>query len=271
MTRIMQNASRLKVLLVGAGRFGKNHLRVLRELDRDGVIELSGVVVKTVAAKHTLERMVAVPIHTRLTPALLKSVQAVDIVTPADTHDKLISMCLPYAHVFVEKPFSRSLSFGRRHAAQARQSRHTLMVGHIYRFHPLSQALKGMFRAHRPVRVSGSFISPVATYRGEAAVFEEMHFFDLLDFWFKRIPEAVWSRAHGTMTSVSLRYQGFDAFFEIGWDGSRKERTLSFEFDVSAPWRSVAANFAAGTLVVTDRTGASEHAWYAGENLSEQS
>lgn len=243
------------ILLIGAGRFGKNHLRVLLELQRAGALSLAGVCVKTARSAHEVAELTKAPVYRRLTPALLQSVDAVDIVTPASTHDALLEQCLPYVHSFVEKPFSLSLRSAQRHIALARRHGHRLMVGHIFRFHPLTHRMNRLLARHTPVRIAGSFVSPAATDRGEDAVFEEMHFFDLMDFWFGEEPRAVWSRERGRITESSLRYRRFDALFEIGWDGTRKERVLHFEFGARAPWKRLTIDYVAGTLLKENRHG----------------
>ena len=46
-----------KIVLVGAGRFGKNHLRVLKELEDEGLCTLYGVVDKRAAILENVRRL----------------------------------------------------------------------------------------------------------------------------------------------------------------------------------------------------------------------
>src|SRR5262245_52779054 len=93
-----------KILLIGAGRFGLNHLRVWQELEKDNKIVLAGVVVRSKQSKENLEREFGVRAFTKLTSSLLKEVDGVDIVTPAETHLSIIRECAPRVPIFVEKP-----------------------------------------------------------------------------------------------------------------------------------------------------------------------
>ena len=244
-----------RILLIGAGRFGRNHLRVLLKLHSEGLLKLCGVVVKSEKGRRKLLREVTVPVHTNVTVDLLRDIDAVDIVTPAHTHDALIRTCLPRAHVFVEKPFSSSCVEAKAHNALARRKERILMVGHIFRFHPLSRTLHKIFLHHYPIRITGSFTSSISTDRGESAVYEEMHFFDLMDFWFKEKPLVVWSRESERVTDVSLRYARFDAQFAIGWKGYAKVRLLHFQFGPKAPWKHITADFTKSTITFTTATG----------------
>lgn len=205
-----------KILLIGAGRFGKNHLRVLRLFERQGRLVLAGVAVS----------------GTPLTPALLKSVDAVDIVTPYKTHFSLAKKCLRYTNVFVEKPLAETFAEAKWLSDYAQKQKRILMVGHIYRYHPATEKLKSLLKKFgRPKSISGSFISPIATYRQvEDPLLEELHFFDVLDYLFGEKPEAIWGTGPAHIKNVSLRYpNGVDAHFKIGWQEDKKIRMLNFE------------------------------------------
>src|SRR3989344_6017868 len=99
---------KLRVLLIGVGRFGKVHLRVLQQLHRQGKLELVGAVVKSQKTKRDIETAYHIPVSTTLSVSLLRQTDAVDIVTPIATHFSLIKKCLPHTHVFVEKPLAEN-------------------------------------------------------------------------------------------------------------------------------------------------------------------
>jgi predicted dehydrogenase len=128
----------MDVLLVGLGRWGEQHLRVLREI---------GVTVW--AADPAADRRawaVGQGLDARRVVAdgrtVLGSVDAVDIVTPADRHQAVAEACLTAGRpCFVEKPLATTAAAGRRLAALARETGRLLQVGHIFRFHPVTVAL----------------------------------------------------------------------------------------------------------------------------------
>ena len=107
----------MNVLLVGLGRWGEKHLRVLRELG-------AGVWVADVspprlewAVKQGVDPQRAVADYR----AALPHVDAVDIVTPADSHRAIAGACLEAGrHCFIEKPLTATVAEGREIEAAAR-------------------------------------------------------------------------------------------------------------------------------------------------------
>ena len=154
-----------RVLLIGVGRFGVSHLDVLQKLQSQKLLSISGVVVKTKEKKRELEKELAIPVYTQLTPTLLRNVDGVDIVTPYPTHYSLTKKILPYANVFVEKPIAEKEKEALELARLAKKYKKTLMVGHIYRYHPVTQKLRKLIGHHKGrIRVEAEFISPLIRY-----------------------------------------------------------------------------------------------------------
>lgn len=140
----------MRVLLVGLGRWGEKHARVLREL---GVTlwgaDLS-VERRRWAAQAGLapERIVA---DYRLA---LPHVDAVVVATPAPSHAAITEAALRAGRdCFVEKPLAVTAADGRRLAALAGASGRVLQVGHIFRFHPVTALLREALAAGRLGRV----------------------------------------------------------------------------------------------------------------------
>ena len=140
----------MNVLLVGLGRWGEKHLRVLTQLGAT-VWVADGAAARrqwAVAQGVDPERVVADFRHA------LPHVDAADIVTPADSHRALAEACLAAGrHCFVEKPLAISVTDGRALAAAATAAGRTLQVGHIFRFHPVTATLRAALTAGRIGRV----------------------------------------------------------------------------------------------------------------------
>src|SRR5215510_7706002 len=122
----------MDLLLVGLGRWGEKHLRVLTEL---------GVTV-WVADPAASRRQWAV--SRGIDPArvtgdfrsMLTQVDAVDVVTPADSHRAIAEASLAAGrHCFIEKPMAVSVDDGRALTAAAAASHRIVQVGHVFRFH----------------------------------------------------------------------------------------------------------------------------------------
>ena len=220
-----------KVLLVGAGWFGSNHLSVWRELERRGDINLVGVVETDAALRKRMRTEHAIPVFAGVNATLLTRVDAVDIVTPTHTHFALAKKCLRYTHVFVEKPLAENVpqanELGRLSAHYGR----VLMAGHIFRFHPVTKKLRLLLQGKRaiPQRVTGRFVSPISTWKGKTTALDNLHFFDILDYLFSEIPNTISSSAHAQLLKFYARYpNGMTVTLQLGWRGEKKERTLNF-------------------------------------------
>ena len=130
-----------RVALLGVGRWGRNHFRVLRELgvlrsvwDRDPA---------------TLEREVPPELRADGPDAILadEAVEAVVVATTARSHYEVARRVLDSGrHVLVEKPLTLDEGEGEDLVARARAAGRVLMVGHITLFHPAIRNLLGLVR-----------------------------------------------------------------------------------------------------------------------------
>lgn len=133
------NESSLKVGLIGLGRMGQNHLRVLSML--------KGVELVFVAdADEALARRLGA-VHgvagTGAPAALLAEADAVVICTPTVTHADYIRLAAgKVRHVFVEKPLAGTLDEARAVSGFAEREGLNLQVGFIERYNPAVQGLK---------------------------------------------------------------------------------------------------------------------------------
>jgi len=131
--------NRPRVLLVGLGRWGENHLRVLGEIGA----ELWAADVSAERRQHAARAGVDPARVVADFRAALPLVDAVDIVTPADSHLAVASECLRAGKpCFVEKPLARTLAEGRALADVVAATGRAVQVGHIFRFHPVTDVLR---------------------------------------------------------------------------------------------------------------------------------
>jgi predicted dehydrogenase len=164
---------------------------------------------------------------------LLDTIDAVDIVTPPETHFALASACLPKVHVFVEKPLAMHTSEAMSLKKQAEKSQHILMVGHIFRFHPAMIRLREILKSikERPHYIQSIFINPTEKDNGREVELEMLHPFDMVDYLLGEMPTRKHVDDKGRIKVVSLTYaRGTHAVFKIGWSGKEKKRTLKIVF-----------------------------------------
>jgi predicted dehydrogenase len=128
----------MNVLLVGLGRWGEKHLRVLLQLGLTVWVADVDTARREWAVGQGVDRARAVgDFH-----GALPHVEAVDIVTPVGSHRDLAEACLKAGcHCFIEKPLAASVAAGRAVAAAGRSAGRVVQVGHIFRFHAVTATL----------------------------------------------------------------------------------------------------------------------------------
>ncbi|HEU5194415.1 MAG TPA: Gfo/Idh/MocA family oxidoreductase [Methylomirabilota bacterium] len=170
----------MNVLLVGLGRWGEKHLRVLTQLGATVWVADISPARRQSAMGQGVDAARAVADFTEA----LAHVEAVDIVTPADSHRAVAETCLAAGrHCFIEKPLTVSVADGRAVAALARQTGRAVQVGHIFRFHPVTATLKAALAADRigAVRYATGRFSGFKRPRTDVGVThtDAIHYFDL--------------------------------------------------------------------------------------------
>jgi UDP-N-acetylglucosamine 3-dehydrogenase len=182
----------MKVLLVGLGRWGEKHLRVLAELG----VELWAADVSAERRAFAVKAGVAPERAVEDFRRALPYVDAVDIVTPADNHLALAGECLRAGRdCFIEKPLTLTVDEGRRLAGIVADTGRILQVGHIFRFHPVTTALRERLAAGALGRVrycTGRFAG-FKRPRTDVGVTQTdaIHYFDLFAYLLEREATAV--------------------------------------------------------------------------------
>lgn len=133
----------VKIGIIGTGYWGKNHVRVFKELLADGIID--ELVLCDINERQVRELAEGNIPYTTDYNELLKdpSIDAVDIVTPSNTHYPIGKKFLEAnKDVFVEKPMTMNSTEAEELIKVAEKNNRILMVGHIFRFHPAVIELK---------------------------------------------------------------------------------------------------------------------------------
>ena len=151
MTATVQTG-KVRVAVVGAGEFGRNHARVYREI---AGAELVGVV--DINAERAQEAAREFRTHAFASLSELQGrADAASVAVPTAQHAevgcKLMEMGVD---VLVEKPMARDLAEADALARAAREHRRILQVGHVERFNPAVLAVEPIlnnplfFEVHR--------------------------------------------------------------------------------------------------------------------------
>jgi predicted dehydrogenase len=134
----------IRVAVVGVGEFGRNHVRVWREIKG---AELVGIV----DANAERARTVAAEFGTRVIPDIrslsANGAQAISLAVPTREHAGIGCQLLNAGlDVLVEKPMAASLQEADELIAAASQNRRILQVGHVERFNPAVTAVGKIVR-----------------------------------------------------------------------------------------------------------------------------
>jgi len=133
-----------RVALVGAGRWGQNLARVLRELGALAAVCDPSPAALDVAGR----RWPGAACYSRLDELFANEVvDAVVLAAPAGTHAELAHLCLEAGKdVLVEKPLALTVAAAEALGELAQARGRILMVGHTLRYHPAVVRLLGMVR-----------------------------------------------------------------------------------------------------------------------------
>ena len=124
----------IRVAVVGAGEFGRNHVRVWRELEGAelaGIVDTNADRARQVAAEFGAQ---VIPDLQALTPDRF---DAISLAVPTKEHARVGCQLLDAGlDVLVEKPMAASLAEADQLIASAERSGGILQVGHVERFNP---------------------------------------------------------------------------------------------------------------------------------------
>ena len=128
-----------KICVIGAGRWGANHIRTLSSIGcLAGVVEKNPLLIESVKEQHS-----DIYVFDDLNKALKNKFDAFVVATPAETHYPIAKKILNYgAHVLVEKPFTTKLEDAIELNELSKQKKLKLMVGHVLLFHPAFNKIK---------------------------------------------------------------------------------------------------------------------------------
>jgi predicted dehydrogenase len=143
--------SRVKLGVIGAGTWGKNHVRTAA-VTPDA--ELAAVCDTREAVRQAVARQHPTAFVTDDVDALLSRVDAVVIATPATTHAAIARRAVEAGKpCLVEKPFALNVKEAEAVGAAAAARGVPVMAGHLLVFHPAVERLASLMRGGELGRV----------------------------------------------------------------------------------------------------------------------
>jgi predicted dehydrogenase len=130
----------LRIGIFGTGHLGKFHINNWKEIEGvhlTGFYDPDDDASEEVARIYNLTRF-----HSE--EELIEASDAIDIVSPTNFHFATASMAVRKGkHVFVEKPMANTMAEGSQLVKLVQESKVKLQVGHVERFNPAFNAIKG--------------------------------------------------------------------------------------------------------------------------------
>lgn len=218
----------VKVALLGCGRWGQNHLRVLSSFREKGIIDHITVIDTSKSARD------AAILADEIKPDFDDVVaDLVIIATPSNLHASQARELLSKGyHVFVEKPLGCSESEAAQVLANAREFGRILGVGLLLRFHPavtlanqmINNGELGRLESLRFVRRT----TRTAPEKGNVIEALGVHAIDLMCYFMSESePSAVHVEGDEIEARIALEFpHGIEAIIDVAWQTSREIRTV---------------------------------------------
>ena len=131
----------IRICVIGAGRWGINHINTLLELGvLGGVVDIDFEKIKNIR-----ENYPKVIFFDNVDDAIKENFDGFVVATPPNTHFEITKFIL-YNNkpVLVEKPLTLSLKEGQKIKTISDKLNGTLMVGHLLLFHPAIEKMKAL-------------------------------------------------------------------------------------------------------------------------------
>lgn len=187
-----------KVCVVGAGYWGKNHIRTLHGLGAlGGIVEMNRKVLAELAGKYP-----DVKTYTKLDDAFTNNeCTGFTVATPAETHFNIAKKIIEAKkHVLVEKPLTLNIKDAEELVKIADENNVNLMVGHVLLFHPAILKIKELINEGKIGKLQYIYSNRLnlGQVRTEENVFWSLapHDISIFQFYTESYPTAV--KAHGS-------------------------------------------------------------------------
>lgn len=188
----------MKVLVLGAGAMGRNHVRNLsaqKEVDSILVVDPSQESLGFLRK----EKYEKIQYFTELQEAISEKPVCAIVASPTTTHfENAMLLVKAGIHALVEKPITDSVENAKKLIREAEERKVILMVGHIERFNPAVQALKKNIGNIGKVVYASSHRFGIPTQRklGDAFLDQAVHDIDVISYLTGEYPLEVQASEH---------------------------------------------------------------------------
>jgi UDP-2-acetamido-3-amino-2,3-dideoxy-glucuronate N-acetyltransferase len=204
--------ARKRILLIGLGRWGVNHLRILKSMPVE--LFVGDVDERRINSAGLSDG------HWSTNPrTLFSKIDAAVVVTPASAHFETCRELLEMRKdVFVEKPISLVSAEAKELTKLAEQAGLILQVGHIFRFDPASLWLRDAIAQGRlgRIKILRARFTGLKRPRSDTGVTfaDSIHFIDLFNFFLGSTPR----RIHAVMDDFLGRGMDDESLVVLEYD-----------------------------------------------------
>ena len=226
----------MKIVQIGTGGWGKNHTRILSQLDvLVAVCDADSHKSKEYGEKYSVN-------HYESLDDLLHSEEfdAAFVVTPTSTHTEIAKKLLEAKkHVFVEKPMTYKSEDGEKLAKLAEKNKVVLTCGYIERFNPAVDIVKKMVKEKKfgeLVMLEFHRENRMPLHIKDVGIIYDtsVHDIDTANWLFDDMPQVIFARAgkirheHEDFASIMLGYKNDKvAIISSNWITPKKVRKFS--------------------------------------------
>jgi len=204
----------VKIGIIGIGKWGKNHLRSLSEIDCE-LIGISDIDEK----KKEIAETYGINYYTDYRK-LLKEIDAVIISTPTDSHYQIVIDCLKTGkHVLVEKPIAINSKESKRLVQLAESKNLILSVGYLFRFNNSIKKAKELIKEIGEIQyITCRYIHSTKPPRGDSGAILNLgiHPMDILNYITNKRPSTVFAKKKNLLSEkyedsaiILLEYKDF--------------------------------------------------------------
>ncbi|NWF98226.1 MAG: Gfo/Idh/MocA family oxidoreductase [Nitrospirae bacterium] len=238
----------MKILQIGTGRWGTNHLRVWTNLH----VDLYVAEISDASRKKCIEAGIPEDHITDDYRKFLDIVQAVDIVTPAPSHYQLALEAFQKGKdILIEKPIADTAQRAQELANIVSRGNTIFQPGHVFRYDPAAdfiidyisqgnlgriQALTGLFYGFKRPRTDGG-----------VTISDAIHFIDFFNYIMKSVPVKVLAKCNDIlkrgmddMSWIWMDYGDVYAVVEANYFSPEKKRIITINGEKS----TLVCNFA---------------------------
>ena len=226
----------MRIIQIGAGGWGKNHIRILSQLGvLVAICDINFQKSKEYGEKYSVN-------HYESLDELLSSEEfdGAFVVTPTSTHTEIAKKLLEAKkHVFVEKPMTYKSEDGEKLAKLAEKNKVILTCGYIERFNPAVEVVKKMVKEKKfgdLVMLEFHRENRIPLHIKDVGIIYDtsVHDIDTANWLFDDMPQVIFARAgkikheHEDFASIMLGYKNDKvAIISSNWITPKKIRKFN--------------------------------------------